>query len=51
MHDLELATIIFTLRIWRYYLLDSIEKIYTNHTNDKYVFTEEFNMNKGSGSN
>ena len=45
MHDLELAVVIFALKIWRHYLLGDKVLIYTNHKSLKYVFTKkELNM-------
>ena len=41
MHDLELATMIFALRIWRHYLLGDKALIYTDHKSVKYVFTQK----------
>ena len=32
-HDLKLATIVFTLKIWRHYLYDAPCKIFTDHKN------------------
>jgi hypothetical protein len=39
-HDLELATIVHTLKIWRHYLMGKRCKIYTNHKSLKYIFTQ-----------
>ena len=36
-HDLELDTIVFTLKIWRYYLYGEMCFIYTNHKSHKYL--------------
>ena len=36
-HDLELATIVFTLKIWRHYLYGDKCFIYTNHKSLKYL--------------
>jgi hypothetical protein len=30
-HDLELATIVHALKIWRHYLMGKICELYTNH--------------------
>ena len=38
-HDLELATVVFALKIWRHYLYGEWCKIYTNHKSLKYFFT------------
>ena len=44
-HDLELAAVIFALKIWRLYLLGNRVLIYTNHKSLKYIFTQkELNM-------
>jgi len=43
--DLELAAVIFTLKIWRHYLLGDQVLIYTDHKSLKYIFTQkELNM-------
>ena len=44
-HDLELATVVFTLKIWRHYLYGEKCEIYTDHKSLKYFFTQkELNM-------
>lgn len=44
-HDLELAAIVFALKIWRHYLYGVTCKIYTDHKSLKYIFTQkELNM-------
>ena len=44
-NDLELATVIFALKIWRHYLYGENIQIFTNHKNLKYFFTQkELNM-------
>jgi hypothetical protein len=44
-HDLELATVVHALKIWRHYLLGNICHIYTDHKSLKYIFTQsELNM-------
>jgi hypothetical protein len=44
-HDLELAAIIYALKIWRHYLLQETVEIYTDHKSLKYIFTQkELNM-------
>jgi hypothetical protein len=44
-HDLELATVVHALKIWRHYLLGNIFHIYTDHKILKYIFTQsELNM-------
>jgi hypothetical protein len=39
-HDLELATVVHALKIWRHYLLGNICHIYTYHKSLKYIFTQ-----------
>jgi hypothetical protein len=39
-HDLELAAVIFALKIWRHYLLGDQVLIYTDHKSLKYIFTQ-----------
>ncbi|KAL0291056.1 UNVERIFIED_CONTAM: Transposon Tf2-11 polyprotein [Sesamum calycinum] len=44
-HDLELMTIVFALKIWRYYLYGEKCEVYTDHKSLKYLFTQrELNM-------
>jgi hypothetical protein len=44
-HDLELAAMVHSLKIWRHYLLGNICHIYTYHKCLKYIFTQsELNM-------
>ncbi|CAH9124286.1 unnamed protein product [Cuscuta epithymum] len=44
-HDLELAAVIFALKLWRHYLYGVQCKIYTDHKSLKYIFTQkELNM-------
>ena len=44
-HDLEMATVVFALKIWRHYLYAEKTQIYTNHKSLKYLFTQkELNM-------
>jgi len=38
-HGLELAAVIFALKIWRHYLLRDQVLIYTDHKSLKYIFT------------
>ena len=40
-HDLELAAVIFALKIWRHYLLGDRVLIYTDHKSLKYIFTQK----------
>jgi hypothetical protein len=39
-HDLELATVVHALKIWRHYLLGNICHVYTDHKSLKYIFTQ-----------
>ena len=44
-HDLELAAVVFALKIWRRYLYDETCEIYTDHKSLKYLFSQkELNM-------
>ncbi|GJU91615.1 putative reverse transcriptase domain-containing protein [Tanacetum coccineum] len=44
-HDLELAAVVFALKIWRHYLYEKTCDIFTNHKSLKYIFTQkELNM-------
>ncbi|KAL0537094.1 hypothetical protein IC582_026064 [Cucumis melo] len=44
-HDLELATMVFALKIWRHYLYGEKIQIFTDHKSLKYFFTQkELNM-------
>ena len=44
-HDLELAAIVFALKIWRHYLYGETCDIFTDHKSLKYIFTQkELNM-------
>jgi hypothetical protein len=40
-HDLELAAIVFALKIWRHYLYRARCEIYTDHKSLKYIFTQK----------
>ena len=40
-HDLELAAIVFALKIWRHYLYGEKCEIYTDHKSLKYIFTQK----------
>ncbi|XP_052299719.1 uncharacterized protein LOC127903097 [Citrus sinensis] len=39
-HDLELAVIVFALKIWRHYLYGETLEIFTDHKSLKYLFTQ-----------
>ncbi|GKV10897.1 hypothetical protein SLEP1_g22202 [Rubroshorea leprosula] len=44
-HDLELAAVVFALKIWRHYLYGETCEIFTDHKSLKYIFTQkELNM-------
>ena len=44
-HDMELAAVVFALKIWRHYLYGERCEIYTDHKSLKYFFTQkELNM-------
>ena len=38
-HDLELATVVHALKIWRHYLMGTRCNIYIDHKSLKYIFT------------
>ena len=39
-HDLELAAVVFALKIWRHYLYGVTYEIYTDHKSLKYIFQQ-----------
>ena len=44
-HDLELAIVMFALKLWRHYLVGNCCEIYTDHQSLKYLFTQpELNL-------
>ena len=44
-HDLELATMIFALKIWRHFLFGETYEIFIDHKSLKYLFSQkELNM-------
>ena len=44
-HDLELAAVIFVLKIWRHHLYGAQCEVFTDHKSLKYIFTQkELNM-------
>ena len=44
-HDMELAAIVFTLKIWRHYLYNEQFEVSSDHKSLKYTFTQQdFNM-------
>ena len=40
-HDLELAAVVFALKIWRHYLYGVPCRIFTNHKSLQYIFTQK----------
>jgi hypothetical protein len=40
-HDLELAAIVHTLKIWRQYMIENKCRIFTDHKSLKYIFTQK----------
>ena len=40
-HNLELAIVVFSLRLWRHYLYDEKCKIFIDHKSLKYFFTQK----------
>ena len=40
-HDLELAAVVFALKIWRHYLYGAPYRIFTNHKSLQYIFTQK----------
>ena len=44
-HDMELAAVVFSLKIWRHYLYGEQFEVYSNHKSLKYIFTQrDLNM-------
>ena len=44
-HDMELAAIVFALKIWRHYLYGEQFEVYSDHKSLKYIFTQwDLNM-------
>ena len=44
-HDLELAAVVFALKVWRHYLYGERFELYTDHKSLKYIFSQkELNM-------
>ena len=39
-HDLELAAVVYALKIWRHYLIGKRCQIFTGHKSLKYIFTQ-----------
>ena len=40
-HDLELATVVFALKMWQHYLYGEKCRIFTNHKSFKYLLTQK----------
>ena len=40
-HDLEMAAVVFALKIWRHYLYGETCEIYTDHKSLKYIFEQK----------
>ena len=38
-HDMELASIVFALKIWRHFLFGEQFEVFSNHKSLKYIFT------------
>ena len=38
-HDLELATVVFALKLWRHYLYGENFEVFSNHKSLKYIFS------------
>ncbi len=43
-HDLEMAAVVHTLKIWRHYIMGTKCQVYTDHKSLKYIFTQK-NLN------
>ena len=41
-HDMELAAVVFTLKIWHHYLYGKEFKVYLDHKSLKYIFTQQY---------
>ena len=49
-HELELAAVVFALKIWRHYLYGVHVVVFTDHKSLLYVFTQnELNLSRGDG--
>jgi hypothetical protein len=40
-HDLELASVVHALKIWRHYIMGTKCQVYTDHKSLKYIFTQK----------
>ena len=44
-HDMELASVVFALKIWRHYLYGEEFEVYSDHKSSKYIFMQrDLNM-------
>ena len=43
-HDIELAVVVFSLKIWHHYLYGEEFEVYSDHKSLKYIFTQDLNM-------
>lgn len=51
-HDIEIATGVFALIIWRHYLYGIHDDVFNDHESLQYVFTQkDLNLHKKCGSN
>ena len=41
-HDLELAAVVFALKLWRHYLYGEILEVFSDHKSLKYIFTQRY---------
>ena len=41
LHDLELAAVVFALKVWRHYLFGERFKLYTDHKSLKYLYSQK----------
>ena len=50
MHDMDLAAIVFTLKIWHHYLYGEKFEVFLDHKSLKYIFTQrDLNMRQRRG--
>ena len=40
-HDIELAAVVFALKVWRHYLFGERFELYTDHKSLKYLFSQK----------
>ena len=40
-HDMELAAIVFALKIWHHYLYDEQFEVFSDHKSLRYIFTQQ----------